>query len=109
MASTAERRVQDADGHVIEDTREIAKYLDEPHRSGPTMVQSIKHGYSLWPDLDGFSRPAVAAHRDAKLRPADRLAYWESSPRPVEEVAQRNWNHPDSPVSNCRPGSGSHS
>jgi uncharacterized protein len=54
----------DADGHVIEDLREIHDYLDAPYRDGSALRHGLERGHSYWPELDGFSRPAMANRLD---------------------------------------------
>lgn len=51
----------DADGHIIEDLREIHDYLEPPYGGSAVISNSVARGFSFWPDLDGFNRQAICA------------------------------------------------
>lgn len=51
----------DADGHIIEDLREIHDYLEAPYRDALPLVNGLARGHSFWPELDGFNRAAITA------------------------------------------------
>ncbi len=57
--------VFDADGHVLEDMLDMYEFLEPPYNRGVIVDRAIKRGHSLWPQLDGFPRQALAARMEA--------------------------------------------
>ena len=47
-------KIIDADGHLMENDREIYEHLESPYRGVPAIT-----GYPFFPTLDGFQRGAI--------------------------------------------------
>ena len=55
----------DADGHIIEDMRDIFGFFEPPYKDGVALRHGLEQGHGLWPELDGFHRQALAARGGA--------------------------------------------